>query len=711
MEASAPKRRKTSPTTSVSVHDPVEPASSDSAVRRSSRLNRSSSASPAQANLAQSPPDTRPPRNSPRGIQAYDNVQAPAASQPGSPASNHGSENNTGGTRLEGGSGSSRLSQTKDGGGNESATGLPPKSPARKVGGGLSIRPRRTSNKPSPRPLPPPSAEEEELIDPFKGRRLRRSPPRGVIPAVEPEEPAEPELPPTPTQKGLADPSSVVTSPMGIHNTPSKRPKRSRILAEKMSSSPLKRPPLRPPELGMGPFDQAAPPPPARDPFRDEPRRRLRKRKSHPGRQIEEADPLAAEKALRDSLLAEVAQLEADLGVVSRENGRLYHWQGSRRHAATELPDPEEQGRLLDALRRHALPPEEEAPPDPSPDWLAAAATNPIAFLPFGRADAAGIFASFVLPGSKKESEEESDDPPPPTSHHPVPMTADEELPYLQVFTPLTFTSTITTIPQDAGEDQDPAPLLQRHAISVASSPPGLFAAAIDMTVDTKTLSVAALAVPRLDPSAVSELGPFVERVLRGGGNSALTRNVGVVAWAMGEWVRLATRRARFWHAVERELGSGSGSAEGLVRCAKAMRRQNTTRRKRGRGYQDDDEERDGETGAATDKSARPSKADVIALLGRTSLDLDLSGVAGGDDDEEKALIARVQWLVEFDWTGEARSRIGLLLSAPAKWRASDEKGSLAGLPDMFDKLIQERNDPLEAVKIVVALIVGDGMS
>jgi hypothetical protein len=40
---------------------------------------------------------------------------------------------------------------------------------------------------------------------------------------------------------------------------------------------------------------------------------------------------------------------------------------------------------------------------------------------------------------------------------------------------------------------------------------------------------------------------------------------------------------------------------------------------------------------------------------------------------------------------------------------ANDEKRSLAGLPDMFDKLLQENRDPLQAVKIIVALIVGEG--
>jgi hypothetical protein len=365
-------------------------------------------------------------------------------------------------------------------------------------------------------------------------------------------------------------------------------------------------------------------------------------RTAHTVRQVEEVDPFAEKKALRDALLAEVAQLEEDLKVASRENERLYHLQRSSRNTA-DLPSSEERSRLLDVLSRHALPPEKEAPLDPMQDWLEAA-MNPIAFLPFGQANAVAL-PPFALPGPENEGEA---DPPPPASHQPVPMTADEELPYLQVFTPLTFTSTVTTIPRDIQEEEDQQPLLQRHEISVASSPPGYFVATIDMSVNSKTLSIAELAVPRLDPSAISELGPFLEKILRGrSNNSALTRNVSVITWAMGEWVRLATRRAKFWHAVQQDLGS----AERLALCAREMRQ--NTRRKAGRRLEDEEEEQH--------NKEQPSKADVASLLGRTSFDLDLSS------EEDKALTARIQWRIEFDWTGEARSQIGILVGAPAK--------------------------------------------
>ncbi|KAI0509726.1 hypothetical protein F5B22DRAFT_615754 [Xylaria bambusicola] len=702
MEASAPKRRKTSPTTSVPVNESNEPSSSDSATRRSLRLSRPSFASPTKASLARSNPEILQRR---RSSQPNEELEAPAASAPGSPTSDDGSVTDQVTAQLEHESETGRL-QHDEGVENESATvERQPQSPVRTTAGSLFMRPRRTPNKPSPRALPPPSAEEEELIDPFKGRRLRRSPPPGVLPEVLPE---EPQLPPTPTQKGLSDPSSIITSPPGIHNSPSKRPRRSKVLAAKMMSSPLKQPPLRPPEFTTDVAEESVLSRLTKEGLRSEPRRKRGKRKSHPGRQVEEADPLADKKALRDSLLAEIAQLEDDLKVVSAENERLYTAQGSRRHEIDLLPGVEERDRLLDVLSRHALPPEKEEPPDPMQDWLEAA-MNPIAFLPFGGGGSV-LPPPLITPDSTNDTGDK--EAPLPVSHHPVPMTADEELPYLQVFTPLTFTSTTTTV-QPEGRDDQQQPLQQYHAISVASSPPGLFLASIDMIVDTKTLSVSGLSVPRLDPSAVAELGPFIHNIThpRAGINSALTRNIGVVSWAMGEWVRIATRRARFWCDVERQLGS----SEARMRCAKMMR-EGVRKKARGRPRKDVDEDDDEGSGSGDegdgggrDKDG-PSKAEVIARMGRTCFDLRLS--SDDDDDgygEEGSLAARIEWRVEFDWTGEARSKIGLAMRAPAKWRASDTKHSLAGLSDMFAKLLRDGRDPLEALKIVVALVVGDG--
>ncbi|KAI5917822.1 hypothetical protein F4810DRAFT_632646 [Camillea tinctor] len=692
METSAPKRRKTSPSTNVpGGSGPNSSTSSEGSPRRSTGQQQTSD------------PNELEERTRPHNA-------APAASELGSP----NSDNDNGvisdllEAQLEGKSETGRDPEEEKEGAHDATrlvsvgANVPPKSPIRRAGGGLASKPRRTPNKPSPRPLPPPSAEEEELINPFRPRRgLRRSPPPGVLPRIEPE---EPELPPTPTQKGISDPSSINSSPIGIHNTPSKRPRRSRVLAEKMKSSPLKQPPLRPPEPGKENIKGTLLFKDAQIPPKDSSKPRKRKRKSHPARSVEEGDPLASKKALREALTAEVAQLKVDLEIANRENSRLFRIQ--QRRNPSDIPGSEDESGLLSVLCRHTLPPEKEAPLDPTQEWLEAA-LNPISFLPFGE-------ALPILPPLFANQVEEKRETSPPISHYPIPMTAEEELPYLQVFTPLTFTSTVTTAPREGQGEEEPSdrlPLMQRHLISVSSSaPPGLFSAKIDMTVNTKTFAIASLSVPRLDPAAVTELGPFVERITRqngSGGNSALTRNVSVMTWAMAEWVRLATRRARFWCTVERDLGTPAG----IAACARALRKGNGStvrKRKPGRSASNEEEDSDDEgDGEENRKEVRFSRTELLPQLGRTSFDLELSG--GEEDSVDDAPTARVQWRIEFDWTGEARSKIRLLVGTPAKWHGRDEKKSLASIPEIFDKLIRESKDPMEALRTVVALVVGDG--
>ncbi|KAI2466302.1 hypothetical protein F4781DRAFT_406300 [Annulohypoxylon bovei var. microspora] len=716
MDSSAPKRRKTSPTTSVPVGGSNVPSASDEPARRPARRQRPSFASPTKASLARSNPDILERRSASRPRSSHD---APTASELGSQI---GDESNVFLQRCPEGDATETT-----GGEEEHAQSTPadqPWSPVRRATGAMASKPRRTPIKQSSRPLPQPSAGEEELVNPFRGRVLRRSPPRGEpVPEEpeepeiqeEPEEPEEPEeqegleeqgqpeepeetedqeLPPTPTQKGISDPASVTTSPMGIHNTPTKRPRRSRALAERIKSSPMKQPPLFSKEAVKKPTREESPSRAAvrLRALREQPQSRNKRRKSHTARNVEEPDPLAEKKTLRDTLLAEVVQLKSDLELATRENNRLHQLQQTRRDNSA-AKGPEDKDSLLDILRRHVLPPEKEVAPDPTQDWLEAA-LNPISFLPFSKANSSlpTLFAQQENPEKEEESEKL------PVSHHPISMTADEELPYLQVFTPLTFTSSVSIIPRD--DPTNTGPPSQKHVISVSSSPPGLFAANVEMTVNTKSLSISELSVPRLEPSAVSELGPFIEKVIQDAGTSALTRNVSIITWAMGEWLRVATRRARFWCAVERDLGS----SEGLVKCAAEMRKDT---RKKGLGRptaaDDSDDDEDGlEVGA---KKARFSKADLLPQLGRTNLDLELSGLH--DAGEVPSL--RIQWRIDFDWTGEAQSKMELLLGVPAKWHGHDTRGSLTSIPGMFDKLVQENKDPMEALRTVVALLVGEG--
>ncbi|KAI8958823.1 hypothetical protein F5Y11DRAFT_335008 [Daldinia sp. FL1419] len=673
MDSSAPKRRKTSPTTNIPIGESTIASSKDDPVRRSTRHPIPSFASPTKASLARSNPDILERRGTSRTRPSED---APAASEVGSLQGD-----------VPGGS-DIRPAEDEVGASDHDAPSTlvdqQPQSPVRRATGAMASKPRRTPSKPSPRPLPAPSAEEEEIINPFKGRVLRRSPPPGE--AV----PDEPELPPTPTQQGISDLASIQTSPLGIHNTPTKRPRRSRVLAERIKSSPLKQPPLRHPEFTKEATREESPSRTAERTLRARPQSRKKRRKSHPARNAEEPDPLAEKKVLRDELLAEVSRLKSDLQLATRENSRLYELQQGRKSSSAPK-DPEDRVSLFDLLCRHTLPPEKETIPDPTQNWLEAA-LNPISFLPFSKSNSS--LPSIFSPSQNDASGETERLH---VSHHPIPMTTEEELPFLQVFTSLIFTSVVSMIPRD--DSANTGPLMQKHTISASSAPPGLFAATIEMTINTKRLCIAELKVPRLEPSAAGELGPFVERVIRGAGTSALTRNVSVITWAMSEWLRVATKRARFWCAVGRDLRS----SDSLAKCAREMR---ADTRKKGQGRPATTANDDGIDDEFEGQAEKTSftKADILPNLGKTYLDLELPD----PNDPEGIPNIRIEWHIKFDWTGEARSKIGLLLGTPAKWHSQDLKNSLTSIPGIFDKLVQENKDPMEALKTVIALLVGE---
>ncbi|KAK0707656.1 hypothetical protein B0H67DRAFT_602941 [Lasiosphaeris hirsuta] len=674
MDSSAPKRRKTSPRTSFPVQ-PDETAPGSTTPQdplpqpAEAAKQRPSFASPTKASLERHNPDILRRRESPPKQPRAESIgnTSLSASRPASRGSNGNLASENGTDPQRGRMGGARA--TSLAAGDDSVL----RSPARRPGA------KRAPVKANPRPLPPPEADEdEEILNPFARRGLRRSP-TGDLP--EPPVVPEPELPPTPER-----PDPVVsTPPSGIHNTPSRRPRRSKALAERLkSSSPLKNPPMR---SSVSPQD--GPPlfklPPKANKASKPSRLRESDSSQEPTtaelRGLQPADPDAEKKKLRESLLAEIAELEHDLAVASRENERIHEAHLSKTSPARPVNGDE----ILNILRRHTLPPsdDDDEAETSSTSWLHSA-LNPIAFLPFSKP-----LSTFQPPSPK---------PAPPISHHPTPMTAEDALPYLQVFTPLTFTSTITPVT----DPSNPSILLQKHAITATSTAPrGLFAARLEMTVNTRTMAVVELAVPKLDPAAAGELIPFVDRVVSktSGSSSGVTNNVGVLTWAMGEWLRVATQRARVWCVLEREVQEKE-ALRGLVGRMRSQRKRR--RRRAGR----DEEEEESEDEEALEDGAKYGAAELLPFMGRTSMDFEVPFLGG-----EESSTLRVQWRVRFDWTGEGRSGIGVLVGVPGKWHKCDERGRLSGIPKLFDELIQGGAEPLTAVRTVVSLLAGEQRS
>ncbi|TEA11170.1 hypothetical protein C8034_v007950 [Colletotrichum sidae] len=707
MEESAPKRRRTSPrlsnqddsdnNQSTTPPEPPPPRSLIPVPRQPSF------ASPTRASLSRTNPDILRRRSlSPSKNDSQPTQPTPDnASQPASTQSQPQSQDSTGRSleRKPARPRGSLFAQPSA----ESPLGSPARRlPGSRLGGTLASRPRRSSGRPNPRPLPEPEPDDDEDFNPFAGRRLNRTPPPGATsrPAPAGPEPGpeqeEPELPPTPTQQGRPDPV-VTTPPMGIHDTPSRR-RRHRSSPSKSSQprgsppltkgSPLKQPPLRPSDFSSQPKEpskkgkaaaarEQSPTKAAR-----KPRSKTGPRGTHEARKIPEPDPYAELKETRDALQAEIVKLETDLELATEENERVRRMQSLRSGTEAMIPTSRRTP-LFDLLRRHLVQPEKEVRRDTAEDWFDLA-MNPASWLSFA---SLGNTQPFM-------PKQQGEDLPAPVSHHPIKMTVSEELPYLQAFTPFELSGTTHMLSR---EDAD-TPLLRKHNIVIRSSQPaGLFMAKIDMTVDTEKLQIKELTVPRLDPAAAAELGPFIEKITNDDSNVHMRRNVSIMTWAMAEWYRIAVERAHVWHLLDSELGD----KDKLIQSVAKIR----TRRKKRRRKDDDDtqsQETDGISGDK-DRTENQSRSVLLPHFGRTTYEIPIP-----DAVDEAISCLRIHWRIDFDWTGEARSKVGLMIGMPGRWRQGDDRGSLAAASKVFERLVQGSEGPMTAVRTVVALLAGD---
>lgn len=663
MESSAPKRRKTSPTSAVPVESTTPPDPPPS--QQPTELQPTPEFPTRSTGSARQTASTRAeelPASQPVSPDYDDDDDADSSNAPPAQLEQHSEGGGRASFPAAQPADAATTAQSAPFNADESEDGSRSRSPLRRAGGTtLGGQPaRRSPSRPQPRPLPPPAPEnEEDLFNPFVGRALQRSPLNtGVLPLVAP--PPEPELPPTPHH---VDPV-VSTPPSGIHNTPSKRRRQGTSGRLARQESPSKGPSRD--EFGL-PQKESQKPRVFRVARRGSPVRIIEQELpttqalgdkdentrsefapgTHPRRSIR-LNPLAQKQKERDKLLREMAQLEADLELATSSNQTV----------AGGVSSLEDRSEIMDLFRRHLLPAQKEQETDAARQWLETA-MNPIAMLGFN-----GSSSAFLPPPIPQEEEEPEQ---PPVSHHPIPMSAAEELPYLQVFTPLTFTtkSTSISVPSDQGE-----PMLKKLTIRVGSAtPPGLFVSIMEMIVNTRTLAVSSLAVPKLDPAAVGELQPFVERITssRAPPHSALTRNVSVLSWAMSEWYRVALKRAKFWHALEKQLGPEA--KDGLPEVVRAMRTRKR-RRKRARGEVDDvgaSFESTDSAGSALDGMLL-SKADLLPHMGRTTMDLTVPCLAEEGTDAASEL--RVRWGIDFDWTGEARSNLGVDVGVPGECKS-----------------------------------------
>ncbi|KAG6002276.1 hypothetical protein E4U21_003266 [Claviceps maximensis] len=529
--------------------------------------------------------------------------------------------------------------------------------------------PRRTPVKPTPRPLPPPAPEGDDELNTFLSRTQRIIRNTGVL--IPP--PPEPELPPV-----VSDPVSS-TPPRGIHSSPRWRDgykqKKKKTKTKTKNSSPMKSSPLKPRNDSPSRTPRARGPSQSQSPY---PRARAIGRplqdlglnaNTNAARQVPVFNKNASRIKERDMLRREIAILRKEMDIAARENERIRAMQ----RAGRIVTSANEEDVL--SLVQKTLVATGTAPSPGLAHQMAQAALKPVGILPFG--------PSKLIP--QQHGDGHGDDEAEIKSHHPVQMSAEDELPFLQLFSPFSATSQVSVLPAIPNQ-----PIRQRRQITLRSRDvPGLFTARVDMVVNAMNLNILALKIPALEPSARPELGAFVDRLCSGDCNRSMYYNIGIISWAMGEWYRLATQRARFWSQLEQSLADKGD----YLRSVAHMREP-----------PDDGDEANPDDAAQDEALDRCDKADLLRFMGQRSYDLSIPTTT--DNGSAEASL-RLEWNIFLDWTGEAQSKMGLFVGVPGKWREADKRGIFAKVPKLFEDLIQDGQHPRKAVRTIVALLAG----
>ena len=424
--------------------------------------------------------------------------------------------------------------------------------------------------------------------------------------------PPEPELPPA-----VSDPVSS-TPPRGIHSSPRWRDRDKGKKRSPLKSSPLKSradsPSTRRRDFSQSPYRRSV--------GNGRPLQDLGlNANTSIARQVPAFHKHASKIKERDRLRREIATLRHEIEAAARENERIRVMQRAGR---VEAPANEED--VLNLVQKTLVA--TGTPPSPGlSHQMTQAALNPRGILPFGPP---------TLVGPPADGEPDDADI---KSHHPVAMSAEDELPFLQLFSPFSATSQVSVLQSVPNQ-----PLRQRRQITLRSRDvPGLFTARIDMVVNAMNLNILALKVLALEPCARHELGPFVNRICSGECNRTMHHNVGIVSWAMAEWYGLAVQRARFWSQLERDLAAKEDYIESVAQM-------------RARPTDDESEEEDGADECNT--------ADLFRLLGQQSFDVSVPEAGPGS-------AIRLEWKIHLDWTGEAQSKMALFVGVPGKCKSS----------------------------------------
>ena len=422
---------------------------------------------------------------------------------------------------------------------------------------------------------------------------------------------SEPDLPLTPTQRGLVDPV-MDKAPAGLLNTPSKRPKKKP--GSKMKSSPLKSAPARVQRVTKI-LDEV------------------------------ESDAVSAKTQLRDQLRTQLRRLQEDVARRETELARIGKQENSRQVMEQDGQQADDlmygsYGLAVSVLTtdvpRSMLLSSNELATDSKQPPPKVSSMSFSAFLPFSAriapAPPEGPIASTKVP-----------------SHRPLEL--DNPLPYLQAFTPLTYTSKTTILPSASPRrsSKTESNLLQLHRITI-TSPLHLLSASLAMIVNTRDHTVAELTIEDLSSWAEPELGRWIRPRARGA-TAAAGKDIAGVCWALGHYWEAAERRARFWVRCERAFGELMSDAIERRSALRATKQSKASFSSLFVDASDEDE----------DESQPYSRRHLLPHLARQSL---VFRRQGADEINDVGPQLRIAWNISFDWTGDAEASISATATA-----------------------------------------------
>ncbi|KAF2818975.1 hypothetical protein CC86DRAFT_336146 [Ophiobolus disseminans] len=303
----------------------------------------------------------------------------------------------------------------------------------------------------------------------------------------------EPELPATPSQRGLEDEDEPRRGV--LYSSPSKRPPRAK--------GPVKQSSLRP---KAPPVQEASPTQHIEDGPEEADAR------TNPGKRQPPDPELEKRKQEKARLEREVAEVEAQVSRCLEEITK------EQQRSAVDVLRTSERSDLQGFIAK-------VSGADSKADAVTPVSTLLCSFLPF---------STLAIPLPRRKNEEK-----PIASHRPVELA--DPLPYLEMFTSMKY-STHVSLPRGKIVPSSRR-VQQKHTIDIVG-PQKLLTAQISLIIDVLVNQVIDMHILRLSPWAERELGTYLRK-------RAEEKDLSNACWAIESYFTIAQKRAQYWHRCE----------------------------------------------------------------------------------------------------------------------------------------------------------------